>query len=67
MTGKLTLRVVAFPEFVLLAVAGSEDVVADQVENDDADGTGETEIDLVKGEVTGLEGVGEGHPCEITD
>lgn len=63
----LTLRVAAVPEVVLLTISGTEDVVAGQVGSDDQDGVDRTELDLVKDQVPGLEGVDEGNPSEVAD
>lgn len=63
----LTLRVATVPEVVLLTIGSPEDIVAGEVGSDDQGGVDGTELNLVEDQVTGLEGVDEGHPGEIAD
>ena len=65
--GRLTLRVLARPEIILLSVGSSEDVVPDGLESNDSSDGGRGEFGRVESEVSSLEGVGEGDPSEISE
>ena len=53
-------------EAVLFVVDGAEDVVSKCLDGGDAQDALEAELDRVGGEVAGLDGVGEGHPDDVT-
>lgn len=64
---RLTLRVPAIPEIVLLAVGCAEDIVAKQVKANNKCCVYWTKFNLVEYEVSRLERIDEGNPSEVSD
>jgi len=61
------LRVPPVPEFALLPVSASENMVAESMKDKDRRCPESTELDRVPGEISGLEAVHKRNPDEIAD
>jgi len=64
---RLTSRVPATPEAILLPVAGSEDVIPRSLRSQNSSDVQRRQTDRVEGEISSLKRVGKGYPGEITD
>lgn len=58
-----TFRILSFAEFVLLIVAGAEDVVANEIRNEDDCSSECAKNNGIEGKVARLKGVDKWNPC----